>query len=238
MCTSPTPQRQQRPALDDSYVVKNWSLTDDQTEQLARLLGICSEERVAQLRADIEYLGARHIRRAKQDVRRPSVASQNAQLKEIKRLASPLAHRLQTLDDETEWQLFLHYPRTGSTWADQKLGDPLFVYRSSAHIKNLAEAANRAICLRARKRGPHPDTSLHLLIQLLCELYENYSGKRVSHSPYAKTEYTGMPQSRAGQFVLAAVKMIEPTIRPTRISSILQQIVRTRPRSVIERVSS
>jgi hypothetical protein len=44
----------------------------------------------------------------------------------------------------------------------------------------------------------------------LCDLYHDETGQLVTSSPRVKKRYEGMPQSPAGQFVLTAVKALQP----------------------------
>lgn len=71
-------------------------------------------------------------------------------------------------------------------------------------------------------RGPEPTSSLYLLIQDLCGIYEQFSGAEVTHTTYTRSSnYAGQPSSPAGQFILKWVRHVEPTIAATRVSTIL-----------------
>ena len=65
---------------------------------------------------------------------------------------------------------------------------------------------------------------------MLGELYTELTGKRVTHNPYAKTEYRGQPQSEAGRFILAAAKAIDSTIRPTAVNTAVAALAKPRGR--------
>jgi hypothetical protein len=59
----------------------------------------------------------------------------------------------------------------------------------------------------------------------LCSLYKQITGKRATHNPHDKTEYTGTPRSEAGRFVEFIVRLVDPEVTPTQISTAMSFVV-------------
>ena len=64
--------------------------------------------------------------------------------------------------------------------------------------------------LRAIK-GPESLISLEILVALLCEMWCQETGQRVTANPYRHNKYVGHPQTDAGRFVLLAVEALRPS---------------------------
>lgn len=77
-----------------------------------------------------------------------------------------------------------------------------------------------------RQRGPDPKRTLPMVCGELAKLYKRITGKDLTHNPNNKNVYTGSPQSEAGQFIAAFLKLVDPKLPPSRISSTLVDFVK------------
>lgn len=79
-----------------------------------------------------------------------------------------------------------------------------------------------------KRRGPAPRKTLPIIIRWLTAIYEETTGRTFTHTPYEKTKYKGTPQSHAGQFVTAFLKMVDPKLPNTAIATEMARVVATR----------
>jgi hypothetical protein len=84
-----------------------------------------------------------------------------------------------------------------------------------AGIARLRHRAAMTLAGLECRRGRERNESLRWLVWQLCDLYHGETGRRVTNSAvdvarcnYSGSNYTGAPQSPAGRFVLAAVKVL------------------------------
>jgi hypothetical protein len=89
------------------------------------------------------------------------------------------------------------------------------------------DATNFALEIGKKRGGPKPLKHMETAVAMLAEVYERCGGK-LTHTPRRGTEYDGAPRSRFGQFVLAFVKMCEPSITPQRVSQWIADLIRSR----------
>ena len=87
-----------------------------------------------------------------------------------------------------------------------------------ARVARLQHRAGLALGLLECRGGPERFESLRWLVWQLCDLYNHETGRRVTNSAddparcnYSGSKYTGMPQSPAGRFVLAAAQALQPS---------------------------
>lgn len=79
-------------------------------------------------------------------------------------------------------------------------------------------------------RGPKPVPALCVLIGELSHIYEQFSENEVTHTTYKHSnEYAGEPCSHAGKFILMWVRYIDPTVAPTRVSTIMTALIHGEP---------
>jgi hypothetical protein len=62
-----------------------------------------------------------------------------------------------------------------------------------------------------RQSGPEKQLSTWWLVQELCDLWTQETGRPVTNSAIRNGDYTGSPQSPAGKFVLAVVDALQPS---------------------------
>jgi hypothetical protein len=74
--------------------------------------------------------------------------------------------------------------------------------------------------------GPQPNRELKQAIFWLCDLFEQCTGRPVTHTPRDKTHYDGWPHSPAGRFVLDFMKMCDDRVTPQSISSLMAEVVK------------
>ena len=96
--------------------------------------------------------------------------------------------------------------------------DLIHVTTASARIERLRHRVERVLVGLEQRHGPERYESLRWLVWELCDLYHRETGRRVTNSAddvsrcnFSGTRYTGTPQSPAGRFVLATVKILQPS---------------------------
>ena len=80
-------------------------------------------------------------------------------------------------------------------------------------LGNLGRLAEIAYKVESKARGPAHDTAQYRAVLHLKTLFEKVSRNQASHTLGFKMEYTGVPQSTFGQFVMAFMKIVEPERR-------------------------
>ena len=205
--------------------VPSFTLSDEQFAELVRLLGLSALETPPQLKAKLEWIGTRYLLWIQQDEKGPSQAERNAALRKV--LASPqeLAPILAELDYATQGELldilWAHLLATGGKLGllDQiALEDPELVI----------DCARRLLAEGKKRRGPASRKTLPIIIAWLASIYEETTGVKFTHTPYEKAKYKGTPQSHAGQFVTAFLKMVDPKLPETAIATEMARFVETR----------
>jgi hypothetical protein len=165
----------------------------------------------------------------KQNQENPTRAEQNAALKEIGQLARchgnglrSLEMRLRNLDIGTESDLVTLFPglHTGN------FTDSLANFADA--LEHFAHAAKQALEIGKQKSGPRIQTHVQRTVMELAGLYEEFTGRRFSHNPKLLTTYDGRPHSRAGRFIEAFFKIVDPGIRASSLSTAMASIVKSR----------
>ena len=203
--------------------VPSFTLNDEQVAQLGRHLGLTARERLAQLKATLERIGARHLLWIQQDEKGPRRAEQNAGLKQVSASPDELASTVTKLDCATQARLL-----------DVLWTHPCIKFRGGEQLDKIARDAPDMVVDAARlalgqKRcGPAPRKTLPMIIRWLASIYEETTDLKFTHTPYEKTKYNGTPQSQAGQFVTAFLKMVDPKLPETAIAPEMARFVETR----------
>ena len=83
-------------------------------------------------------------------------------------------------------------------------------------LEHVLHCAELALAEGRKRRGPPTPTTLPLVIERLAKAYEETTGQRLRHTPYAKTKYKGTPQSKAGRFMAAFLKIVDPACQRHR----------------------
>jgi hypothetical protein len=92
----------------------------------------------------------------------------------------------------------------------------------------VVDCAKRLLAKGKKRRGPPDRKTLPIIIGWLASIYEGTTGRTFTHTPYKKTKYKGTPQSHAGQFVTAFLKMVDPKLPETAIATEMARFVETR----------
>jgi len=95
----------------------------------------------------------------------------------------------------------------------------------------VVDCAKRLLAKGQKRPGPGSRKTLPIVIRWLASIYEETTGLKFTHTPYAKTKYKGTPQSHAGQFVTTFLKMVDPKLPETAIATEMARFVETRKRT-------
>jgi hypothetical protein len=205
--------------------VPSFTLDEEDLAEIRSALGITASETLSYLKPRLEAIGARYLLWIQQDEKGPSRAERNAALKKV--LASPqeLERNLAQLDYASQGELldilWAHLLAIGGKLGllDQiALEDPELVI----------DCAKRLLAEGKKRRGPASRKTLPIIIAWLASIYEETTGVKFTHTPYEKTKYKGRPQSHAGQFVTAFLKMVDPKLPETAIATEMARFVETR----------
>ena len=209
----------------DKLKVPRFTLDDEQVAEFGKHLDVGGSEPLALLKAKLEWIRARYLLWIQQDEKGPSQADRNAALKKV--LASPqeLERKLALLDYATRGELL------DELWASllargEKLG--LLDQIARDDPKLVIDCAKRLLAKGQKRRGPGSRKTLPIVIRWLASIYEAIPGRTFTHTPYEKTKYKRTPQSQAGQFVTAFLKMVDPKLPETAIATEMARFVETR----------
>ena len=85
---------------------------------------------------------------------------------------------------------------------------------------------------QTQSRGPLPASpAKRRLIAELINAWEVSTGRTATHNPKVKTRYTGDAQSEAGRFVAAVVKVVDPKVISTKVTSLMNEWLKARRRA-------
>jgi hypothetical protein len=98
----------------------------------------------------------------------------------------------------------LTHPRSGSGCVVEQ-----FHEITDDNVEHVLHCAEIALAEGQTRRGPPPRKTLRIMIEQLATLFEEATGRAFTHTPYVKTKYKGIPQSHAGRFVTAFLKIVE-----------------------------
>jgi hypothetical protein len=205
--------------------VPDFKLSADQLAALAGILEIDSPLTIAKLKSELESIGAYYPVWLQQDEKGPSWAEQNAALKKL--LVSPEPKlTLSRLDYATQGrvldELWTHRcPRSGEVVEN-------LLEVTDDTLEHVLHCAKLALAEGQKRRGPPTPKTLPLVIGRLAKVYEETTGERLRHTPYAKTKYKGTPQSKAGRFMAAFLKIVDPRLPETSIATELARFVARR----------
>jgi hypothetical protein len=88
---------------------------------------------------------------------------------------------------------------------------------------------------RTQSRGPLPASMAERrLVAELIDAWEVATGRTATHNPKIKTQYTGDAESEAGRFVTAMVKVIDPDVLTTTISTLIDEWLKARRRAKVK----
>ncbi|BBK33448.1 hypothetical protein EDC65_3283 [Stella humosa] len=198
--------------------------------RLAEIVQLGNADAVADLKVQIELIGARYLRQAAQDTDIPLTAgSRRLVLKSIAKHAAGLRDALRRVDHITEWQLYREQSRSheDSEYRLPKGGPRAEALPLALPLEGLANrlnylqlASEKALLVRGTP-GSAPRISEGLLVRNLCRLYETSSGKAATHHANEGRTYSGRVQTPAGRFVLLAAQAINPQLVERNIVTLL-----------------
>jgi hypothetical protein len=212
--------------VDPVQEIPALSFTEEETVHLLNELGVCSETSREIVIARLMKTASQYLWLRNQYREKSSVAQQNAALKDIADLARELGagldrlqHKLSTMDMDAEWLLSLRAPHLSHlTEQTAYMADELTW---------LADRGNRAWLEGKVRSGPHRRVAVYRTVAELASIYEEFSGKPLSHNPKKKTIYDGRPHSQAGSFIVAFFDVVDSTVSHTSISTAIASIVRS-----------
>jgi hypothetical protein len=128
----------------------------------------------------------------------------------VRSCAGTLFAQIEALDDTTDGEialtaLYRHFDRS-QTAASEEFGLPDAECWLNGYWNVLVETLNRL----NDQRGVQERVSLKLLVEELCQLWEQETGKPVTAHGFVKDVYTSRVETDAGRFVTAAVEAMLP----------------------------
>jgi hypothetical protein len=123
---------------------------------------------------------------------------------------------------DTQWQLVLKARASHF----ECLNGP--VAQLADELAHLARSAEQALQAGKKKSGPRMPIPVQRAVQELVTIYEEVTGKPLSHNPKDRTHYDGKPHSQAGRFILTFFEIVDSTVLHTSISTGIASIVRSR----------
>ena len=183
------------------------------------------------LKPRLEAIGARYLLWLEQDERGPSRAERNAALKSVLTSPQELERNLAQLDYATQGELL------DMLWArllarGEKLGLLDQIARDDPEL--VIDCAKQLLAKGQKWRGPRSRTTLPIIVRWLASIYEETTGSKFTHTPYYRCEYTSVPQSQAGRFVISFLRMVDPNLPniPTAITTEMASFVAAGERGV------
>lgn len=202
--------------VDPVQEVPPFSFTEVQMKQLLTALSVVKGDRadiIAQMeKCARDYLWLRNQYRGK-----PTRAQQNAALKEIAQIAERLSKVLTLIDMDTEWELTNAMVLQIGALTD--IADRLEI---------LAHGANQALRSGKKKSGPRRSPCVDRILPNLAHLYEAVTGRPFTHNPNRSGEYTGTPQSPAGEFLIVFFEIVDSALSKRSLSSAMAVLAKTR----------
>ena len=187
--------------------------------------GLSASENPPQLKAKLEWIGTRYLLWIQQDEKGPSQAERNAALRRVSASPQELAPILAELDYATHGELLdILWAHLLASGRKVELLDQI----ASEDPELVIDCAKRLLAEGKKRRGPASRKTLPIIIAWLASIYEETAGVKFTHTPYEKTKYKGTPQSHAGQFVTAFLKMVDPKLPETAITTEMARFVETR----------
>jgi hypothetical protein len=117
---------------------------------------------------------------------------------------------ISSLDTTTENELFFDSVCTMLLIVTDAQGIETFSIEDAA-LARLKDQFARTLDRIRRRRGPEKQLSLWWLVWELCDLWARATRRPVTNSAVRGGDYTSRPESPAGKFVLAIVKLMQPS---------------------------
>ena len=221
--------RKVTPRWGDTGVMKvpTFTLDEEDLAEIGSALGIIASETLSQLKPSLEEIGARCLLWFQQDERGPSQAERNAALKKVLASQQELERNLAQLDYATQRELlYMLWVRLLARGEKPALFDQ--IARNDPEL--VIDCAKRLLAKGQKRRGPGSRKTLPIVIRWLASIYEETTGLKFTHTPYYRCEYTSVPQSQAGRFVITFLRMVDPNLPPTAITTEMARFAAARER--------
>lgn len=220
--------------------VPDFALSPHEVHEVAAKLDITAPTDIDRLAVDLNDIGCLYLRWHAQDEEGPSRAERNAALGEVVETSRQLELLLKALDHASEAvlidalapyrslaQAFDDKSNLKDTTECRELG-----FRQIQALRDRLAHFNRSAAAmlkrQRRQKGPEPKKTLPAIVDMLADVYESETGNPPTHTPFDKTEYKSVPQSPAGRFIAAFLKIVDPSLPPSTVSSALAQVVKQR----------
>jgi hypothetical protein len=210
-----------------------WTFSISQLDTAIDLLGDAASRKRDELRAAVMMEVDRYLRWTKQEDATLPLCCQKAQLTKVKNAARRLVAEVEKLAHHSDAEFAFLYQlerlsRDTEILKAAGLATSMNIDVVTVVVAWLRNGATSASSLLDRRSGPKSRLSLYLFVRSLCQLYEEITGERATHNPYLKTEYKGVPYSAAGRFVELIVRLVDPKVMPTHISTAMGYAVTER----------
>ena len=104
-----------------------------------------------------------------------------------------------------------------------------YVFDRAANPVLLGEAA--VVAARYKKRGDYSDATVHLTVQRLTYLYEQWSGRKAKYSHKARADYSTFARSEAARFVECFFEHAAPALPSQTALSSLSRLLTKRKKA-------
>ncbi len=142
----------------------------------------------------------------------------------LKQNARQVAGRIQKMDHGAQYRIVRHLRVAGSLAPNERT----ISLGKLSSIASDMEAACESALAEPKQKGPKRSFDLQWAVRELLNLYESLTGRQATHTPYSRTEYTGLPQSEAGRFVVDCMAEIDQSVAKTKISNVMADLIRHR----------
>jgi len=214
----------------------SWAMSTAELDIAIDLLGVVDSAKRDAVRAAVTVEADRYLRWTKQEGATPPLSCQKAQLAKVKNTARRLVAEVEKLAHHSDAEFAFLYQLERLRLDTEILNDAGLATSMNIDVVTdlvawLRNGATSASSLLDDRSGPKSRPSLNLFVRGLCQLYEEITGERATHNPYLKTEYKGVPHSAAGRFVELIVRLVDPKVIPTNISTAMGYAVTEPQRS-------
>lgn len=220
--------------------VPDFSLNAQEAHEAAAILGITRQADIDRLAAELSEIGRQYLRWTAQDEQGPGRAERNAALTEVIDTSRRLEFLLKALDHASEADLIdalppyrstnLEYDEDGTVTIEREWQELGFrqIQALRDRLTHFNMVAYAFVRRQMRRRGPDRKKTPLAVIGMLAEIFERETGKPPTHTPFKGTEYKSAPQSQAGRFIVDFLKIVDPQLPPSKISSTLAEILKKR----------
>lgn len=205
-------------------------LSNEQAIALAKLFGHDDPDTVDHIKTEIEEIAYQYCEYQSVIADGPTYQDRNKEIDGILKTVIKLQRQLQEISYDSRADiaegLMNEVNETKSLALDdgyQRLDE---LERHLAHFS--PAISSRLTELKRKRRGPSTRRSVALVLKNIVDLYETYSNKRFTHTSHVNGEHVPTPQSAGGEFVLAVMDAIDPSVPNQTISGELRKYIAER----------